>query len=62
LRRFRAPEDRSAVLAGYCEDSPTSKEFMAVWRVGCAIADVAAIGFSQEIREAAAAELDKILG
>jgi hygromycin-B 7''-O-kinase len=61
LRRFRAPADREAVLAGYFEDSDPSEEFMAVWKVGCAIADVAAIGFSPEYRDAAAAELDRIL-
>ena len=62
LRRFRAPEDRKAVLAGYFEASEPSKEFMAVWRVGCAIADIAAIALSPECRDAAVAELDRILG
>jgi hygromycin-B 7''-O-kinase len=61
LRRFRAPADREAVLAGYFQDSPASEEFLAIWKVGCAIADVAAIGFSPEYRDAAAAELDRIL-
>lgn len=61
LRRFRAPVDREAVLAAYFENSNPSKEFMAVWKVGCAIADVAAIALSPEYRDAAAAELDRIL-
>jgi hygromycin-B 7''-O-kinase len=61
LRRHRAPEDRSAVLAGYLEDSPVSKDFMSVWRVGCALADIVAISFSQEHQSAAKAELDQIL-
>ena len=61
LRRFRSPEDRAAVLSGYLEDSPASKEFMAVWRAACAIADVIAIALSPEHRVAAAAELDLIL-
>jgi aminoglycoside phosphotransferase (APT) family kinase protein len=61
LRRFRAPEDRAAILTGYREDSPSSEEFMAVWRVACAIADIVAIALSTEHRVAAAVELDQIL-
>lgn len=61
LRRFRAPDDRAAMLAGYFEDSPASEEFMAVWKVACAIADIVAIALSPEYRDAAAAELDRIL-
>ncbi len=61
LRRYRAPEDRKAVLAGYLESGPVSEDFMAVWRVGCAIADMAAMAFSPEHQAAAAAELNQIL-
>ena len=61
LRRFRSPEDRAAVLAGYCEGSQASEEFLAVWRSGCAIADIVAIALSPEYREAAVAELDQLL-
>lgn len=61
LRRFRAPEDRAALLAGYLGDSPGSEEFMAVWRVGCAIADIIAIALSPEYRDSAVAELDQLL-
>jgi aminoglycoside phosphotransferase (APT) family kinase protein len=61
LRRYRAPEDRSAVLAGYLESGPVSDDFMAVWRVGCAIADMVAIAFSPEHQPAAIAELNQIL-
>ena len=61
LRRFRAPEDRESVLLGYFEDSPASEEFMGVWRVACAMADIAAIALSPAYRDAAAAELDQIL-
>ncbi len=61
LRRFRAPADRAAILTGYHEDSPGSEEFMAIWRVACAIADIIAIALSAEYRDAAAAELDRIL-
>ena len=61
LRRFRAPEDRAEVFAGYFEDSSPSGEFLEVWRVACALADVAAIALCPECRESAAAELDRIL-
>lgn len=61
LRRFRAPEDRQAVFAGYLESGPVNADFMAVWRVGRAIADMAAIAFSQEHQPAATAELNQIL-
>jgi len=61
LRRYLSPEDRAAVLSGYSEGSPLSSEFMAVWRVACAVADIIAIIHSTEHRAAAAAELDLIL-
>ena len=61
LRRYRAPEDRRAVLMGYLESGQVSDDFMAVWRVGCVIADLVAIAFSQEHRSSATAELDRIL-
>ena len=61
LRRFRAPEDRVAVLSGYFEESPASDEFMAAWNVACAIADMVAIALSPEYRAAATTELDRIL-
>jgi aminoglycoside phosphotransferase (APT) family kinase protein len=61
LRRYRAPEDRCAVLAGYLESGPVSVDFMAVWRVGCAIADMVAMAFSPEHQPAATAELNQIL-
>lgn len=61
LRRYRAPEDRQAALAGYLEEGPVSNEFMAVWRIGCAMTDITAIAFSPEHQQAATAELDQIL-
>lgn len=61
LRRYRAPGDRQAVFAGYLESGPVNADFMAVWRVGCAIADMTAIAFSQEHQSAATAELNQIL-
>ena len=62
LRRFRAPEDRAEVFAGYFENSSPSSEFLAVWDVACALADVAAIALCPEYRDSAAGELDRILG
>lgn len=61
LRRYRAPEDRAAVLAGYLECGPVSEALMAMWRVACAITDITAIAHSPELQTAAAAELDQIL-
>lgn len=51
LRRYRAPEDRRAVFAGYLEGGPVSDDFMAVWRVGCAISDIMAIAFSHDTNQ-----------
>jgi aminoglycoside phosphotransferase (APT) family kinase protein len=61
LRRYRGPEDRNNVLAGYLEEGPVGGDFMAVWRVACALSDIVAIAFSVEHQIAAAAELDQIL-
>jgi hygromycin-B 7''-O-kinase len=61
LRRYRDPEDRRTVLAGYLEEGEVNGGFMAVWRAGCAVADISAIAFSQEHLPAAAVELDQIL-
>ena len=61
LRRFRAPEDRAAVLAGYLENGPVSDDFLDIWRVGCVVTDLAAIAFSEEHLDSATAELDQIL-
>ncbi len=61
LRRFRAPADRQAVLEGYLEAGPVSDDFIAVWRVGCAIADMVAMAYSPEQKSAAAEELEKLL-
>lgn len=61
LRRFRAPADRAAVLAGYLEGGALDDDFMAAWRVACAQSDITAIAFSPELQADAAAELDQIL-
>jgi hygromycin-B 7''-O-kinase len=61
LRRYRTPEDRAAVLAGYLECGRISEAFMDTWRVGCAISDITAIASSPDHQSAAAEELDQIL-
>jgi hygromycin-B 7''-O-kinase len=61
LRRYRSPADRQAVLEGYLESGPVSEEFMAVWRVGCGIADMVAMVYSPEYRATAMEELDQLL-
>lgn len=61
LRRYRAPKDRAAVLSGYLEEGPVDDDFMAAWRVACALSDMTAIVFSPELQVEAAVELDQIL-
>lgn len=61
LRRYRSPEDRSSVLAGYLEEAPVDKNFMPVWRIACSLSDIVAIAFSVEHQSAAVAELNQIL-
>lgn len=61
LRRYRAPADRAAVLAGYLEGGALDDDFMATWRVACAQSDITAIALSPELQADAAAELDQIL-
>ena len=61
LRRYRAPADRAAILAGYLDGGAVDDDFMATWRVACAQSDITAIAFSPELQAAAAAELDQIL-
>jgi Ser/Thr protein kinase RdoA (MazF antagonist) len=61
LRRYRSPEDRAVVLAGYLECGPVSEAFMATWHVACAITDITTIAYSFEPQPSAVAELDQIL-
>jgi len=62
LRRWLDPQDRDAILSGYSESAPLSEEFMAVWKVASAIADISAIARSKGYRAAAAAELETLFG
>jgi len=61
LRRYRSPADRQVVVDGYLESGPVSEEFMALWRVGCGVADLVAMTYSPEYQSAAMEELDRIL-
>ena len=61
LRRYRAPDDRRAILDGYLEVGPVSDDFMAAWRVACGVADIAAIAYSPENQADAQAELAQLL-
>jgi hygromycin-B 7''-O-kinase len=61
LRRFRAPQDRNAVFAGYINDSPVSKNFVQTWRVAQILTDMIAIIRNPECSVAAKEELDQIL-
>ena len=61
LRRYRSPADRQAVLDGYLESGTVDEDFIAVWRVGCGIADLVAMVYSPENQYDAKQELDQIL-
>lgn len=61
LRRYRAPRDRAAVFAGYLEAGSVDDDFIAAWRVACALSDITAIALSPDLQADAAAELDQIL-
>ena len=61
LRRWRDPVDREALFAGYVADAPVDDEFVAVWRVTQALADLAAIAAAPAHREAPSAHLDQFL-
>jgi len=61
LRRWRDPADREALFVGYVADAPVDDEFVAVWRVTQALADLAVIAAASEHREEATAHLDQLL-
>ncbi len=61
LRRWRDPADREALFAGYGAEAPVDDEFVAVWRVAQALADLAAIAAAPAHREAPTAHLDRLL-
>jgi aminoglycoside phosphotransferase (APT) family kinase protein len=61
LRRFRSPQDRNAVFAGYCSGAPVSENFIQTWRVAQILTDMIAIVRNPEFCEAAKEELDQIL-
>jgi hygromycin-B 7''-O-kinase len=62
LRRWRGPADREALFAGYVADGPVDDEFVAVWRVAQALADLTVIAAATEYRAAAQAHLATMLG
>jgi hypothetical protein len=61
LRRFRSPQDRNAVFAGYCSGAAVSENFMQTWRVAQILTDMIAIVRNPDFCEAAKEELDQIL-
>ena len=61
LRRFRCPNDRSAVFAGYIDAAPVSDNFAQTWRVACIFASMAAVAHNPECRMAALDELERLL-
>lgn len=61
LRRWRDPADREALFAGYTADAPVNGEFVAVWRVAQALADMATIATAPEQWAASRANLAALL-
>jgi hygromycin-B 7''-O-kinase len=60
LRRFRCPDDRAAIFAGYTADAPVSASFAETWRVACILADLLAVANNPECHAAALAELETL--
>lgn len=61
LRRWRDPADREALFAGYVAEAPVDDEFVAVWRVAQALADLTVITAAPELRAAARTHLEEQL-
>jgi hygromycin-B 7''-O-kinase len=61
LRRWRDPADREALFAGYVADAPVDDEFVAVWRVTQALADLTAIAAAPDLRTTAQEHLEGLL-
>ncbi len=62
LRRWRSPDDREAVFAGYTADAPVNENFIRTWKVAQALTDMLALGLNPELRQVATSELERILG
>jgi len=62
LRRWRDPADREALFAGYIADGPVDDEFVAVWRVAQALADLTVIAAAPDLRAVTQAHLEGLLG
>jgi len=62
LRRWRDPADREALFAGYIADGPVDEEFVAVWRVAQALADLTVIVAAPDLRAVTQAHLEGLLG
>jgi aminoglycoside phosphotransferase (APT) family kinase protein len=60
LRRWRDPADREALLAGYQAERPISAEFMQVWRMTQALADLGVIATAPAMRDTATAHLQQL--
>jgi hygromycin-B 7''-O-kinase len=61
LRRWHAPADRQAILAGYLRPGPVSENFMGAWRLAMILADITAIALAPEHAKAASEELHQLL-
>jgi len=61
VRRWRSPEDREAIFAGYIKENPVSDNFIHTWKVAQALTDVIALGLNPELRQQITGELERIL-
>lgn len=61
LRRWRSPEDREALFAGYTADAPVTDNFIRTWKVAQALTDMIALSLQLELRQSATDELERLL-
>ncbi len=61
LRRWRDPDDREALFAGYIADAPVDDAFVMVWRVVQALTDLSVIATAPEHRAASGTHLETLL-
>jgi aminoglycoside phosphotransferase (APT) family kinase protein len=62
LRRWRSPEDREAIFAGYIHGNPVSDNFIRTWKVAQVLTDVIALSLNPELRQQVTGELERVLG
>jgi hygromycin-B 7''-O-kinase len=61
LRRWRSPEDREALFAGYTTDAPAADNFVRTWKVAQVLTDMIALGLQPELYQSATEELERLV-